>query len=296
MKKAIALILALVMCLSLLTACGGSGSAGESQAPSQPVEPSEAPSSAPTDAPSEQPSAEPSAEPSADPSQEPSEEPSQEPSQQPSEPVFTLSSHDFTLFSAGSSWTLQYTADPVLDESPVYTSSDESVATVDEKGTVTAVAPGQAVITAAYGDLTDSCIVRCRWEAASGVDLAAFYATLFTDPEHSPMLAKVEGEMLDGMYPGLSSYSTKQCLVYAPMITAVAAEVALIEVSNASDVNAVKDILQARIDAQVAGGAWYPATIESWQNNSRIVSNGNYIMLIVWEYCDDIVSQFNALF
>lgn len=84
MKKAIALILALVMCLSLLTACGGSGSAGESQAPSQPVEPSEAPSSAPTDAPSEQPSAEPSADPSQEPSETPSEKPSASPAPSPS--------------------------------------------------------------------------------------------------------------------------------------------------------------------------------------------------------------------
>lgn len=84
MKKAIALILALVMCLSLLTACGGSGSAGESQSPSQPVEPSEAPSSAPTDAPSEQPSAEPSADPSQEPSETPSEKPSASPAPSPS--------------------------------------------------------------------------------------------------------------------------------------------------------------------------------------------------------------------
>ena len=157
MKKILAVILALTMCLSLLAACSGEKNPGpgatSSPDPSQNV----------TDTPSEQPTQEPSEQPSEEPSEEPSEQPSEEPS---NEPAFTLSSHDFTLFSAGSSWTLTYTAAPTLDEKPVYTSSDESIATVDEKGTVTAVAPGQAVITATYGELTDTCIVRCRWETA----------------------------------------------------------------------------------------------------------------------------------
>ena len=64
---------------------------------------------------------------------------------------------------------------------------------------------------------------------------------------------------------------------------------------------AVKDIFQARIDYQVGdennpGGAWYPDTIEGWKNNSRIVSNGNYVMLVAVEGADSVVESFNALF
>ena len=33
-----------------------------------------------------------------------------------------------------------------------------------------------------------------------------------------------------------------------------------------------------------------------WKNNSRIVSSGNYVMMVVHENCDDIVNLFNALF
>ena len=85
------------------------------------------------------------------------------------------------------------------------------------------------------------------------------------------------------------------------MISASGDEIALVEVENSGDVQAVKDIFQARIDYQVGdennpGGAWYPDTIEGWKNNSRIVSNGNYVMLVVCEDCDSIVSDFNALF
>lgn len=46
-------------------------------------------------------------------------------------------------------------------KSTVWESSDETVATVDTKGNVTAVADGTAVISASIGDYTASCIVRC---------------------------------------------------------------------------------------------------------------------------------------
>ncbi|MCI8808382.1 MAG: hypothetical protein HFF21_09675, partial [Oscillospiraceae bacterium] len=49
-------------------------------------------------------------------------------------------------------------------------------------------------------------------------------------------------------------------------------------------------------DGNGPGGAWYPGPTEQWQNNSRVVSNGNYVMMVVHENCDDIVAAFNALF
>ena len=58
----------------------------------------------------------------------------------------------------------------------------------------------------------------------------------------------------------------------------------------------VKAIFQARIDAQVDGGAWYPETIEGWKNNSRIVVNGNCVMMIAYSECDAVVEAFNGLF
>ena len=62
------------------------------------------------------------------------------------------------------------------------------------------------------------------------------------------------------------------------------------------DVETVKGMLQQRIDDQVAGGAWYPESIEGWKNNSRVVSNGNCVMMIAYSECDAVVEAFNALF
>ena len=91
--------------------------------------------------------------------------------------------------------------------------------------------------------------------------------------------------------------NTKQLVIYQPMMGAVVCEIALIEVENAADVEAVKTLCQERIDAQVAGGAWYPETIEGWKNNSDIVVNGNYVaMFVIPEGMMDAAAEFGKLF
>ena len=134
----------------------------------------------------------------------------------------------------------------------------------------------------------------------SSVDLTAFYDSLAAD-SNWPAMTAIEGEVQDTFYAGLSDISTQQCSVHTAMISAVVAEVALVEVTDEADVQKVKDIFQARIDYQVGddenpGAAMYPASIEGWKNNSRIVSNGKYVMLVVYEGADDVVTAFNALF
>ena len=134
------------------------------------------------------------------------------------------------------------------------------------------------------------------------VDLAGFYNDMYNelypvDAEGNPSGPYCEDlaanpDMLEMTYPGLSAIETNQLLAYMPMMSAVAYEVVLVEVANEADVAAVEAILQARIDAQVAGGAWYPETIEQWEQNSRIVSYGNFILMAVGTDCDYFVEAF----
>lgn len=302
MKKILSVILALALCLSLLAACSGNQKSAADASPSPDVSETVTDTPAPSGEPSEEPSAEPSGEPTEEPSGEPTEEPAPEPSKAPAEPVFALSSHDFTLFSAGSSWTLGYTADPTLDAGPVYTSSDESVAVVDGKGTVTAVAPGRAVITASCGELTDTCIVRCRWETApDSVDLAAFAQDILSryqfgflelvDPS-----SEMGAAMLENYYSDLAGLSLNQTVVYICMMSMNNGEFALVEAANADDAAAAAAAFQARIDMMANGGAWYPEPTRRWSECSTVVTNGNYVMMVVSEQYADIVSEFNALF
>ena len=134
--------------------------------------------------------------------------------------------------------------------------------------------------------------------SAGSVDLNALYESfaLAQGEDNWPFMMLAEGEMLDAFFPGLTGIATKQCYAYLPAMSAVAAEFVLVEVENASDIEAVKAIMQARIDAQVDGGAWYPETIEGWKTNSRIVTNGNCIVMAVFSDVDAFVAEFNGLF
>lgn len=70
--------------------------------------------------------------------------------------------------------------DPVTDPALTFTSSDESVATVDEDGVVTAVAEGDATITVAGGGESDTIVVTVFAAMSGGLSLIgnAFTATL----------------------------------------------------------------------------------------------------------------------
>ena len=137
-------------------------------------------------------------------------------------------------------------------------------------------------------------------DAGQSIDLKEFYNTLYQGDD-APAMDELPEDMLEDTYPGLTAVERRQTVVYAAMISAVAAEVAMVEVANADDAETVKDIFQARIDYMVGdgngpGGAWYPETMEEWENNSRVVSFGNYVMMIVGDNCDSVVSDFEALF
>lgn len=129
-----------------------------------------------------------------------------------------------------------------------------------------------------------------------------FYAELFNKYDGFNATMPVEGDYVTNYYPGLSAITTNQRAIYTTMISSAVCEFALVEVKNTSDVQKVKDIFQARIDAQVGtddapGGAWYPASIEGWKTGSRIVSKGNYVMMIVFpDGADQIVADFNKQF
>ena len=325
-RRTYALLLALALSASLLTSCAGgsgsdssssqsNGSVSSSQTEDQSKPDASTPdSSLPDGSTSQQPA------PDGSTSQEaPGDAVTDEPQ---AEASLSLDTNDFTQFSAGSSHTLKATVQP-SGQKVTFTSGNEKVATVDQNGKVTAVAPGTAKITVTAGDLTATCIVRCRWEdskpsnggssssggnsgssstpetpeppAPAQVDLSAFYTTESGKYEFG-MVTLADAELAANVYPGLFDIAAEQCLPYINMMTMNTSEIVLVQVTNSSDVDKVKSILQSRIDAQVEGGAWYPSAIDAWQNNSRIVSNGNYIMMVVHESCDSIVSDFNALF
>ena len=69
-----------------------------------------------------------------------------------------------------------------------------------------------------------------------------------------------------------------------------------VECESEQDAATAAEILEARIDSQIAGGAWYPANIEAWQN-AEVIVNGNVVALIAMgDGQQQAVDAFNALF
>ena len=285
-RRIFALALASVLSLSLLTSCGGD----------------KTPASSGTDASASQSS--------ASSSQQLPEE----------QPTLTLNKTELTMEAPEATYQLK--ADVTgTEEEVVWTSSDETVVVVFEDGTINAVAPGTATITATVGELSAQCVITCDWvieeepsteeqepttdepttdepsteeqepsteepttePSTSSVDLAAFYETIITSvsEENRPFMMELDAETAEMIYPGMGAITTNQKVLYMPGMSAVACEISMVECANAADVETVKTIFQTRINTQIEGGAWYPETIEGWKNNSKIVVKDNFVCLFV---------------
>ena len=107
-----------------------------------------------------------------------------------------LNKETLELFTDGSE-TLTATVEPgnATNKNVTWSSSDETIATVDNNGTVTAVGAGEATITATAGGITATCVVHVRKPAtveASGSTNLSFT----TDRNEFTLTAFVYGENL----------------------------------------------------------------------------------------------------
>jgi len=185
-----------------------------------------------------------------------------------------------------------------------FTSDDPAIASVDEDGgEVTAVAPGTTKITAhvQFGSETQdlTCIVRCSWKAAdaeepeasqpvSGTDapsLSSFFSTLQGKYEGLNNMMVLDDSLLDVYYPGLSSVpNVEEVLVQETAISISNMAVGLVKLSDSAtmeDIVAVQSALQSRIDAQADGGAFYPASCDTWKAGV-ITSVSNCVGMFVY--------------
>lgn len=131
------------------------------------------------------------------------------------------------------------------------------------------------------------------------VDLSAFgekYVTAEQMPSLLDTNEDIGKQIQEESYPGLTDIETEQCLLYVSMMGIKNSELALVQVKNGEDVSKVQKLFQAHMDDMINGGAFYPSDVENWTNYSEVVTNGNYVMLVVSTEKDAIVEEFNALF
>ena len=92
-------------------------------------------------------------------------------------------------------------------------------------------------------------------------------------------MTDVEGELLEEYYPGLSEVPAKQLVVKVPAMSSDVNEIVLMQCETEEDAESAAAILQARVDAQAEGGAWYPETQAAWEK-AQVLREGTYVALI----------------
>lgn len=92
-------------------------------------------------------------------------------------------------------------------------------------------------------------------------------------------MTNVEGELLDAYYPGLNELDLKQLVARVPAMSSAVNEIVLVQCGTEDETENAVEILQARIDTQVQGGAWYADALEVWQKAS-VIQEGTYAALI----------------
>lgn len=109
-------------------------------------------------------------------------------------------------------------------------------------------------------------------------------------------MTSVEGELLAEYYPGLSEVPAKQLMVRVPAMSSDVNEIVLFQGQAEEDTEHAAAILQARVDAQVEGGAWYPETQAAWEK-AKVLRQGTYAALIAsGEFQESLEEQFNQQF
>lgn len=134
--------------------------------------------------------------------------------------------------------------------------------------------------------------------AKEAPDLTKYYEDFMASlgEGNAPMMMELDADMTEAFYPGLNEIETKQKVMQAAGMSAVAYEFALVEVANTDDAAKVQEIFEARKETQVNGGAWYPETTAAWEK-AEIIANGNVVALIVaGDQQADAVEAFKALY
>ena len=143
--------------------------------------------------------------------------------------------------------------------------------------------------------------------AQKQADLSAFAKGLTEQYEFAGYLTEMTPEYpyyeedMNRCLPGLLEMDLEQMVIYMTMITLNNGEFSMVQTKSPEDAAKAAEIFQARIDymagdGETPGGAFYPGPTELWRNSSRVVTQGNYVMMVTGEDCDRIVEDFKALF
>ena len=129
-------------------------------------------------------------------------------------------------------------------------------------------------------------------DAAPAPDLGEFFSQLQGSYEGLDALAPLEGESLDALYPGLSAIEMESMLVQETMMSTANCAVVLITLPA----GASEEDLQARMDQQASGGAWYSESCETWEKGVIVSASRSVGMFVYPEEAQAMADEFTAAF
>ena len=161
-------------------------------------------------------------------------------------------SHTSATLVEGESLTLSATVTPAdaTDKTVTWSSSDETVATVDANGLVKAIAPGTAVITAKAGDKSATCTLTVEKKVipVSGITLSHTSATLVEGESLTLSATVTPADATDKTVTWSSSDETVATVDANGKVVAIAPGTAVIT-AQAGDFTATCEIVVSAIDS-----------------------------------------------
>ena len=109
------------------------------------------------------------------------------------------------------------------------------------------------------------------------------------------MERETDAEILEMMYPGIGKIDVKQLVVYVSPMSAMPAEVVMIETKTANDAKKAEDIFKTRVETQSAD-SFYPTTVAQWKNTAKVTVNGNIVVMAVMPEGVALPQEFLAQF
>lgn len=100
------------------------------------------------------------------------------------------------------------------------------------------------------------------------------------NPYDLTFFQETDDAIIESFYPGISNIELNQKAFYFPPIAGFACEIALVEVKNSEDVEAVKQIFNDRIQTGTTTEGCDPGIEEVWSRNAKVQTEGNYVCMI----------------
>ncbi|ONI38602.1 hypothetical protein AN639_07420 [Candidatus Epulonipiscium fishelsonii] len=124
---------------------------------------------------------------------------------------------------------------------------------------------------------------------------AEIYENILKDIVVTDEIGELPPDGLEDLYIGLDETMLTDSIVMLPLMSGQITEIAVFQVEDIKNIEAVTTAVEARLSTIQNGGAFYPEQIDV-ANEGQVLGREHYVILIVDPEVEEIVNNFNKLF